>query len=99
MGRSDYAIVQDNVGIVHAWFKEWFMDFNTLNYRFMIISRKHSKCSPPIQLLMDGVGIERVNEYKYFGVWLSDTLGWSDHVNKFVRRAYRQIGMMYRTFF
>ena len=48
---------------------------------------------------MDGVGLERVNEYKYFGVWLSDTLGWSEQVNKIVQRASRQTGMIYRNFY
>ena len=43
----------------------------------MVISRKHPKCGPPTQLLMDGAGLERVTEFKYLGVWLSDTLGWS----------------------
>ena len=48
---------------------------------------------------MDGVGLERVSEIKYLGVRLSDTLGWSRHVNKIVWRASRQIGMIYRTFY
>ena len=48
---------------------------------------------------MDGVGLERVNEFKYLGVWLSDTLGWSEHVNKIAQRASRQIGMVCRNFY
>ena len=50
-----------------------------------------------IQLYMKGIFIERVSEYKYLGVWLSDTLGWTGHVNRVVRRASRQVGMIYRT--
>ena len=64
-GWSDYAMVQDNIDLVHAWFKEWLMELNISKCKFMVISRMHSKCCPPIQLLMDGVGLERVNEFKY----------------------------------
>ena len=27
IGLSDYATVADNIDLVHAWFKEWFMKF------------------------------------------------------------------------
>ena len=95
---SDYATVQENIELVHAWFKEWFMEFNISKCKFMVISRKQSKCGPPAQRFMDGVGLERVSEFKYLGVCLSDTLGWSGHVNKIVRRASRRTGMIYMTF-
>ena len=81
MRCSDYATMQDNIDLVHGWFREWLMEFNISTCKFMVISRKHSKCCPPIQLLVDGVG-KVVNEYKYLGVWLSDTLGWSEHAKK-----------------
>ena len=54
-----------------------------------------STCTPP----HDGVGLGRVSKFKYFGVWLSHTLGWSRRVNKIVWRASRQIGMIYKTFY
>ena len=90
--------MQKNIDLVHTWFKEWFMEFNISKCKFMVISRKQSRCGPPTQLLMDGVGLETENEIKYLGVWLSDTLGWLRHVNKIVQRAFRQMGMIYRTF-
>ena len=62
-------------------------------------TKKRSRYGPPIQLCIDGIGLERVNEFKYLGVWLTDTLGWSVHVNKTVRRASKQVGMTYRTFY
>ena len=48
---------------------------------------------------MNGISIERVSEYKYLGVWLSATLEWMGHVNRVVRRASQQVGMIYRTFY
>ena len=48
---------------------------------------------------MNGIPIERVSEYKYLGVWLSDTLGWTGHVNRVVRRASQQVGMICRIFY
>ncbi len=48
---------------------------------------------------MDGAGLERVREYKYLGVWLSDALGWSSHVSKVVQRASMHVGIIHRTFY
>ena len=95
---SDYARVQENINLVHAWFLEWFMEFNISKCKFMVISKKRSRYGPHIQLSIDGISLERVNEFKYLGVWLIDTLGWSVHVSKTVRRASKQVGMIYRVF-
>ena len=57
----------------------------------MVISKKRSRYCPPIQLCIDGIGLERVNEFKYLGVWLTDTLGWSVHVNKTVRELLNKL--------
>ena len=78
---GDYSHVQENIDLVHDWFGQWFMDFNISKYKSMIISRKKSKLNHQIQLYMNGISIERVSEYKYLGLWLSDTLGWMGHVN------------------
>ena len=40
---SDYARVQENINLVHAWFLEWFMEFNISKCKFVIISRKRSR--------------------------------------------------------
>ena len=82
-------MAQENIDLMRAWFKEWFMEFNISKCKFMVISRKHLKCGPPAQLLMNCAGLERVHEFKYLGVCSSDTLGWSAHVNKIVRWASR----------
>ena len=95
---SDYAMVQENINLVHAWFLEWFMEFNISKCKFMIISRKRSRYGQSTQLYIEGISLERVNEFKYLGVWLTDTLGWSLHVNKTVRRASKQVGLIYKTF-
>ena len=82
-----------------AWFLEWFMELNVSKCKFMVISKKRTRYGSPVQLCIDGVSLERVNEFKYLGVWLTDTLGWSVHVNKTVRRASKQVSMIYRTFY
>ena len=35
--------------------------------------KKTAKIWLPTQLLVDGVGLERVSKFKYLGVWFSDT--------------------------
>ena len=64
----------------------------------MTISRKHS---PPLnyQLSILNQRMEKVTEFKYLGVWLSDNMSWSTHIEKSSTRALKQVGLIYRKFY
>ena len=49
--------------------------------------------------LHDSISLKRVNEFKYFGVWLTYLRIWSTDVNKTVQRVSKQVGMIYKTFY
>ena len=49
-------------------------------------------------MYIDDISLERVNEFKYIylGVWMTDRLEWLVDVNKTVRRASKQAGIIYK---
>ena len=64
----------------------------------MLISRrcKMRKNFPPLYL--NNVQIESVSHFRYLGVWISDDLSWSKHVESICCKARRILGYMFRTF-
>ena len=53
---------------------------------------------PPKPLTLCGHTLEKVHSYKYLGVTLSDTLGWSNHVHNISTKARRVLGLIYRQY-
>ena len=64
----------------------------------MLISRRRNlpKNFPP--LYINNIQIEHVSHFKYLGVWISDDLTWSKHVESVCCKARRILGYMFRTF-
>ena len=66
--------------------------------KFMLISRRHNlpKNFPP--LYINNIQIESVSHFKYLGVWISEDLTRSKHVESICCKARRILGYMFRTF-
>ena len=65
----------------------------------MIISRKCSPLLTALNLSILGKPLDRVFEYKYLGVWITETLSWSKHIESITKRAMKLVGMVYRKFY
>ena len=75
-----------------------YLQLNAAKCKYMTISRKHS---PPLnyQLSILNHRMEKVTEFKYLGLWLSDNMSWSTHIEKSSTRALKQVGLIYRKFY
>ena len=40
--------------------------------------------------------MERVENYKYLGVWITSNLSWSKHISEVCRKARQKVGILYR---
>jgi len=49
-------------------------------------------------LQINSVTMERVDDYKYLGVWISSNLSWSKHIAEVCRKfkARQKVGILYR---
>ena len=45
---------------------------------------------------MHGIPLTYVNEHKYLGVWMNNTLQWHTHVTKTCNKANRTLGFLQR---
>ena len=65
----------------------------------MVVSRKHSPLQPISQLNISSRTLDRVSEFKYLGIWLTENLSWSKHIEHITKSTARLIGMIYRRFY
>ena len=95
--QMDYHLLQQDVGALETWLLQNHLQMNASKCKYMTISRKRS---PPshYQLCIENQPIEKVSTFKYLGVWLSDNLSWSTHVEKSSKNALKKSGLIYRRF-
>ena len=77
------TILQQDIDTMETWLLQNHLQLNAAKCKYMTISCKHS---PPLnyQLSILNHGMEKVTEFKYLGVWLSDNMSWSTHIEKSV---------------
>ena len=64
-----------------------------MQFRF---SQKNPNSLPKLNLKMDGVQIEKVENFNFLGLTISETLSWKDHTDKIRVKLSKIIGVMSR---
>ena len=83
---------------METWLLQNYLQLNAAKCKYMTISRKHSPLLN-YQLSILNQRMEKVTEFNYLGVWLSDNMSWSTHIEKSSTRALKQVGLIYRKFY
>lgn len=96
--EQDYAVLQQDVDSLGVWSLLNHLSFNPAKCKFMVLSRKEARTTPPPLNLL-GSEIERVDSIKYLGLTIKDNLSWSDHISKICSKARRLVGMLFRQFY
>ena len=96
---EDLAMLQSDIDSLTSWTGQNFLQFNADKCKYMVISRKREtnlslESQPPLQI--NGVTMERVENYKYLGVWITSNLSWSKHITEVCRKARQKVGILYR---
>ena len=90
----DCQILQDDMSLLTRWEKLWQIQFNVRKcYAMSII---HKKVPLSFSYSMNDCVLERVKNYPYLGVTISDNLSWSDHIHKVICKINRTLGLLRR---
>ena len=73
--------------------------FNATKCKYMIVTRKRNPVAPLTPLSVNNLAVDKVNCFKYLGVWLSHNLTWNKHIEEICKSSTKQIGMIYRKFY
>ena len=65
----------------------------------MFNTRRRRKSVPNYTPMLNGQPMDRVHQYKYLGVVLTDDLTWTTHISEIANKARRIIGFIYRQFY
>ena len=80
-------------------FSNNYICLNTAKCKYIVILRIRNQNIPVEILVLRSVTIEKMSIFKYLGVWLSDNLTWSHHIDQTTKRSTKQVGLIYRHLF
>ena len=82
-----------------TWFSQNNLELNASKCKYMANPKKRQRHQPMNQLTISNALLEKVSDFKYLGVSLSDDLTWTKHVEQITKRATKQAGLIFRRFY
>ena len=80
----------------HKWLLESGLHLNATKTKCMLIHSCRRRSVAPLDVQLNGTPIQQVQNYKYLGVVINDTLSWSNHIDLVRRKAAKGIGLLRR---
>ena len=92
---EDCLKLQQDVNRIANWVDVNKLKLNSKKCKYMIVSRLGGRSVPSCTLNLNGQTLDRVHQYMYLGVVLTDNLTWSTHVSEISNKARKIIGLIY----
>ena len=83
---------QQHLDNISAWTTQNLMKLNTDKTNYMVFSRSEKEFAT--RLTLDGNTIDRVEETKLVGVWLTTWLDWEKNTREICKKAYARMTMI-----
>lgn len=84
--------IQNAVNEVQQWGVQWGFRISIEKTKVMFFTRK--KISQELKIMVSGKELERVEIFKYLGVWFDKRLTWACHTQKMVDKCKRILNVM-----
>ena len=97
--QHDYHLLQQDINALQSWCSQKAMKFNVSKCKYLVISRKSHPLQPNFHLKIGDSPLTRVAEFKYLGVWLTEKLSWSRHVEFISKTATKAVSVLFRKFY
>ena len=96
----DFTLIQQDIFSVSNWISDTYLVLNATKCCYVIFSKKQCGSIPSVPLqLGNNILLERRDQIKYLGVTFTSDLSWSRHIETILKKARRQLGIMYRKFY
>ncbi len=101
--NSDISKIQNSLqsdfNLIQNWFTNNKLFLNKKKTCSMIFGSKHSLSRSPSLCINfnDGSPLERVDVFKYLGLWIDPELSFKPHIDYICKKAYSCLGMLYRS--
>ena len=83
---NDETAIREEVRDLAVWYQDNNLSLNVIKTKEMIVDykKKRTKHAP---ILINGASVEQVENFKFFGVHITNKLTWSKHTKAVVKRA------------
>ena len=78
--------------------QRWHLHFNSSKFRLIQFHSNTANSSNTHSYIINGQTIESSTSHKDLGIFLTDTVNWEEHYHCISLRAYKQLGLLWRTF-
>ena len=95
----DYGKLQTDINSIYNCISARSLTLNPEKCKYLVCSKKSSPTLPPSGLHLNNEVLERVRQYRYLGVLVTERLSWNDHISNICKKARKLIGMLYRQFY
>ena len=91
------SVLNKELEIVNKWLTQNHLRLNLSKTQYMVFGsrRKLTNCGD-INLAVDNHELERVNTYKYLGVWMDETLTWQKHIEETMKKIGSRLALFGR---
>ena len=89
-GADTASLLSSTINSLHNWIQEKYLQFNASKCKYMLISRKRQPLVSSDLFTINNLKIEKVEHFKYLGVWLSSNLTWNKHIEEICKSASKQ---------
>ena len=94
--EADQRELQKDLTSLEQWGERWGMRFNASKCEIMRISRSSNPINSVSMYTLAGVTLREVDNARYLGVTLTNSLSWSTHINNITSKANSKIGFLWR---
>lgn len=94
-GRNLNYIVckmQQAVSEVKRWSPEWGFRMSIEKTKTVFLSKR--SIPQDLNILISDIELERVDQFKYLGMWFDKRLTWSVHINKMIHKCKKMMNVM-----
>ena len=92
---EDHLKLEQVVNKIANWINGNKLTLNSKKCKYIIVSRRCGRSAPSCTPTLNGQPLDRVHQYKYLGVLLTDNLTWSTQISEITSKARRIIGLIY----
>ena len=92
--EQDQVQLQSDLDKLRSWAKSWQMNFNPTKCECLHITRSRTPKVFTYNLM--GTDLKTVNQCRYLGIHITNTLTWNSHIDKITNDANRMLGVVKR---
>ena len=93
---QDCIELQNDLMKLGLWEQKWLMKFNVSKCHSLRITRHRPDKQIDYNYTLHGQTLDKVNETKYLGVTITNTLNWTPHIQNITNKATKTLGLLRR---